>query len=153
MTCPQCQIAFDPDHWDACPHCGREHEIARTMKFTGVMRTSTVLIAAGKDEPTIYGSVEEVPEPLRRLLVTSTNGLNSGTIYIADQGGREQMTRMLQDLRDVNPAPALTRVPASLSASPERPPRRPVSLATLWFALVVATFSGAVIWLAESRSW
>ena len=35
----------------------------------------------------VYRSVEEVPDPLKRQLLRSTNGLNSATIVIADRRG------------------------------------------------------------------
>lgn len=58
------------------------------------MKTSTVMISAGA-EPEFYGSVQEVPEPLRTHLIEVTSGSNSGTIVIADQAGKEQITQVM----------------------------------------------------------
>ncbi len=57
---------------------------------TAVMRTSAVWIATGA-APKFYASLHDVPEPLRQRLVECTNGANSGTIVIADRGGRDRL--------------------------------------------------------------
>ncbi len=153
MTCPECQIAYDPEHWDCCPHCGTEHERSGLVELSGVMRTSTILIAAGHGEPAFYRSVDEVPEPLRRMLVSSTHGLNSGTIYIADRGGREHVTRALRNLPAASDAGVPARFSPALTAQPERPLKAMVSLSALWLALLIAVFLCAIVWLAGSRAW
>jgi hypothetical protein len=61
------------------------------------MKSSTILISAGETDA-VYRSVKEVPAPLRRQLLKSTNGLNSATILIADRRGREEIARAIQNL-------------------------------------------------------
>ena len=61
------------------------------------MKSSTILISAGETDA-VYRSVKEVPAPLRRKLLKSTNGLNSATILIADRRGREEIARAIQNL-------------------------------------------------------
>ena len=143
MTCPECQIAYDHHHWDACPHCGCEHEDSAVTELSGVIRTSTILIAAGNGEPEFYGSIEEVPEPLRRILVTCTNGHNSGTVYISSALHRSES----------HPGAMLTRFSGAFPSQKEGRFKSPISLASLWFSLVMALFLGAIVWLLGSRPW
>jgi hypothetical protein len=62
-----------------------------------VLKSSTILISTGETEA-VYRSVKEVPAPLRRKLLRSTNGLNSATILIADRRGREEIVRAIRNL-------------------------------------------------------
>ena len=89
MTCPKCHSAIDPAQ-KLCPECG-----ARLYRnISGVIRTSAVMISAdGEDR--FFHSVQEVPERLRKRLMDSTAGDNSGTIVIADRAGKEQLTQAL----------------------------------------------------------
>ena len=128
----------------------------------GVLRTSTILIAEGEGAQKTYRSLEEVPELLRRRLVDSTNGLNSGVIYIADQRGREQITRALRDLPKSASAGGVIGAPAGVSNSAVvyTPPSQPAprfrtraSLSLFWFPLLLLASAGAVIRLVGSRSW
>ena len=167
MNCPHCQIAYDPEHWETCPHCGKGDRGAaqnqpEMLEVQGVLRTSTILIAEGEDARKTYRSLEEVPEPLRRRLVESTSGLNSGVIYIADQRGREQITRALRDLPKSASASAVTGAPAAAfhSTVAYTPPSQPAprfrtraSLSLFWFPLLLLASAGAVIWLVGSRGW
>ena len=66
-----------------CPRCGEP--VAE--KLAGVLKTSTILISAD-DIDGVYRSVQDVPEPLRKKLLRTTNGINSRTILIADRRGR-----------------------------------------------------------------
>ena len=93
MNCRRCGKKFDAAEGLICPYCGEAHAAAKS----GVMKSSTILISAGETEA-IYRSVREVPAPLRRKLLKSTNGLNSATILIADRRGREEIARALQNL-------------------------------------------------------
>jgi hypothetical protein len=61
------------------------------------MKSSTILISASGTDA-VYRSVKEVPAPLRRKLLKSTNGLNAATILIADRRGREEIARAIQNL-------------------------------------------------------
>jgi len=154
MNCPHCQIAYDPKHWGNCPHCGDADEPTTERELSGVLQTSTILIAAGDEASGFYRSMDEVPEPLRQMLVQSTNGLNSGTIYIADQRGREQIDRALRKLPNVATAPVLTRFSAGVAPHQQvGTPARRSSLSALWFGFMVVAFAGAVVWLAGSRNW
>ena len=89
MTCPKCYAEFEPGA-RACPECG--DRLARNI--SGVMKTSSVMIAAG-DEQSFYRSVQDVPEPLRSKLIESTHSANSGTIVIADRAGKDQITQVI----------------------------------------------------------
>ena len=93
MNCRRCGKQFDPAGGLTCPHCGASHDSAKS----GVMRSSMILISAGETEA-VYRSVKEVPAPLRRKLLKSTNGLNSATILIADRRGREEIARAIRSL-------------------------------------------------------
>jgi hypothetical protein len=61
------------------------------------MKTSTILISTGETRR-VYRSVDEVPDPLKRQLLRSTNGPSSATIVIADRKGRKQMARAIRSL-------------------------------------------------------
>ena len=74
MLCPECNRSFEGDA-QSCPYCGAAK---------GVVKTSTILISAGGMR-SVYRSVEEVPDSLKRQLIRSTNGLNSATLVIADR--------------------------------------------------------------------
>jgi len=103
MTCPRCYAEFE-DTPDQCPECGVH--LARSV--SGVMKTSAVLIAASGASG-FYRSVQDVPEPLRTRLIESTSSPNAGTIVIADQAGKEQMTHVnarRETARESKPEPA-----------------------------------------------
>src|ERR1700679_2518305 len=93
MTCRRCGKQFDAAEGLTCPHCGESHPLSKS----GVLKSSTILISAG-DTDAVYRSVKEVPAPLRRKLLKSTNGLNSATILIADRKGREEIARAIRNL-------------------------------------------------------
>jgi hypothetical protein len=93
MNCRRCGKQFDAAEGPACPSCGAVHAGAKS----GVMKSSTILISAGGTDA-VYRSVKEVPAPLRRKLLKSTNGLNAATILIADRRGREEIARAIQNL-------------------------------------------------------
>lgn len=59
-----------------------------------MLKTSTILIAAGSHER-FYRSMKEVPQGLRKKLLQTTTGANAGTILIADRGGRAELSRAL----------------------------------------------------------
>jgi DNA-binding transcriptional LysR family regulator len=93
MNCRRCGKQFDAAEDLTCPYCGAAHAAAKS----GVMKSSTILISMGETDA-VYRSVKEVPAPLRRKLLKSTNGLNSATILIADRRGREEIARAIQNL-------------------------------------------------------
>src|SRR6266852_3241091 len=87
MLCPECNRSFEGVA-GACPRCGA---------VKGVIKTSTILIASG-EKRSVYRSVEEVPDALKRQLISSTNGLNSATIVIADRQGRKEIAKAIRNL-------------------------------------------------------
>jgi len=101
------------------------------------MKSSTILIsAAGTDS--VYRSVKEVPAPLRRKLLKSTNGLNSATILIADRRGREEIARAIRNL------------PASLQRRVFRPFHDEPQGTAAW--LLRPTVKTAIAWLLGAGS-
>src|SRR6185503_10935638 len=87
MLCPECNRSFEGAA-GACPRCGGAK---------GLVKTSTILISSGESQ-TVYRSVEEVPDSLKRQLLRSTNGLNSATIVIADRQGRKEIAKAIRNL-------------------------------------------------------
>ena len=128
-----------------CPHCGTAHAAAKS----GVMRSSTILISAGETDA-VYRSVKEVPAPLRRKLLKSTNGLNAATILIADRRGREEIARAIQNLpsslqrRFMKP---FRDEPDGLRAWLARPP---VKAAIAW---LLGVGSALAIWFVFTHKW
>lgn len=105
---------------------------------SGIVKTSAVLIAF-QDVQAIYPSVREVPEPLRKRLVESTTGRNSGTIVIADRRGKEEIEK----------ANGFERVPWSRSL-PENPT---VRWRQIWPAAIALVVGAAGAWLAFVIRW
>jgi hypothetical protein len=89
MTCPRCFSQLDGPR-GVCPECG----VSLYHNVSGIVKTSVVMISAG-DENVFYDSVQDVPELLRKQLIETTAGANSGTIVIADRAGKEQLTQVL----------------------------------------------------------
>jgi len=58
-------------------------------------RCSTILVAV-REKIAVYRSVDEVPEDLRGRLVEATGRPDCATILIADQRGREEISRALR---------------------------------------------------------
>jgi hypothetical protein len=133
MTCRLCGTKFDAAASPACPFCG---ESPAQIK-SGAIKSSMILISAG-DTEAVYRSVKEVPPRLRRKLLNSTNGLNSRTILIADQRGREEIARAIQNL----PSSLQRRFLAP--ARPERPVRIP------WYER--SAVKAAIAWLLGAGS-
>ena len=94
-----------------------------------------VLISVGETEA-VYRSVKDVPAPLRRKLLKCTNGLNAATILIADQRGREEIARAMQNL------PSSRRTARGLS--------RQIKAA---IASLLATGSAALVWFLFVHKW
>ena len=84
MICPRCHARVGEA--SPCSECGLQ--LLRRVAI--VMKTSAVMISAGGRDD-FYGSVSEVPAPLRLQLEEATNGRNSGTILIADKGARDRI--------------------------------------------------------------
>src|SRR5271157_5495247 len=145
MNCRRCGKEFDTAEGLACPYCGATHAEAKS----GVMKSSTILISAGQTDA-VYRSVKEVPPPLRRKLLKSTNGLNSATILIADRRGREEIARAIQNL----PSSLQRRFLKPFREEPEGARgwllRPQVKTAIAW---VLGAGSLLVIWFMFSRRW
>jgi hypothetical protein len=123
MICPACKRSFEGP---SCPRC------------KGIVKTSTILISAGENR-NVYRSVDEVPDPLKRELLRSTNGLNSFTIVIADREGRKEIAKAIRNL------------PASEnSAETGTSKLRPAILHTI--GAIFLALAAALIWLIFRRT-
>lgn len=116
MICPHCHFEFEPTASN-CPECG----IRIVRKVSGIVKTSTVMIATG-GESNFYRSVQEVPELLRQRLIETTNGENSGMIVIADRAGKEQWTEVVahresQQAQEPAPEPVAAKTPGLVGLS------------------------------------
>ena len=133
MTCRRCGKQFDATAGSTCPHCGEANPLSKS----GVLKSSTILISAG-DTDAVYRSVKEVPAPLRRKLLKSTNGLNAATILIADRRGREEIARAIRNL------------PSSLQRRFMKPLREEPEGVRAW--LLRPTVKAAIAWLLGAGS-
>ena len=145
MKCRRCGKQFAASEGQICPHCGEANAAAKS----GVLKSSTILISVG-ETAAVYRSVKEVPAPLRRKLLKSTNGLNSATILIADRRGREEIARAIQNL------------PSSLQRRFLKPLRDDAEGVAAWLLrptvkTVIAWLLGAgsmlVIWFVFTHKW
>jgi hypothetical protein len=105
-----------------------------------MLKTSTILISAENTE-SVYRSVREVPEPLRKKLLHFTNSVNSRTILIADRRGRREIARVLGNL----PGASQRRLSNSLLSGvpPPAPPRLTVAQTV---GILLAGAAGIVAW-------
>ncbi len=78
---------------------------------SGVLKTSAVLIASDAMHA-VFPSLRDVPEPMRRIVMESTSGRNSGTILIADRRGKQELERAARFERVPNPVQVSECVPA-----------------------------------------
>jgi hypothetical protein len=132
MTCPFCNRNFD-ENGGVCPRCGA---------LKGIVKTSTIFISTDEIE-SVYRSVDEVPDPLKRRLIRSTNGLNSATIVIADRQGRKEIARAIRNL----PAPQ-----ASQPAVQPEPLKARISPAVLRsIGALLLALAVALVWLIFHR--
>lgn len=145
MNCRRCGKRFDASLGLICPHCGEAHVAAKS----GVMKSSTILISAGETDA-VYRSVKDVPPPLRRKLLKSTNGLNSATILIADRRGREEIARAIQNL----PSSLQRRFLKPFRAEPEGArawlTRPPVKAAIAW---LLGAGTVVAVWFVFTHKW
>jgi hypothetical protein len=58
----------------------------------GTLKTRTIFIAT-RGKTALYRDVDEIPPRLRRKLIKSTSGSNSGTVLIADRRGLQELVR------------------------------------------------------------
>lgn len=145
MNCRRCGRKFDAADGLICSHCGAAHATAKS----GVMKSSTILISAGGTDA-VYRSVREVPAPLRRKLLKSTNGLNAATILIADRRGRDEIARAIQTL----PSSLQRRFMEPFREEPDGMRgwllRPPVKAAIAW---LLGAGSALAIWFVFTHKW
>lgn len=145
MICSQCGKSIELLDGPNCPHCGASRQTSKS----GVLKSSTILISAGGTDA-VYRSVKEVPPPLRRKLLKSTNGINAATILIADRRGREEITRAIQNL----PSSLQRRYLQPFQEEPEglrewlMRPRVKIAIAAL-----LCLSSASFIWFLLSHPW
>jgi len=116
-------------------------------RITGMLKTSTILISAD-DTESVYHSVRDVPEPLRKKLLRSTNGVNSRTILIADRRGEQQIARALKNLPGAPGDPQGPQDP--LASDPAAAPLPKLSPAQA-VAILLAGATGVLAWLLLFR--
>jgi hypothetical protein len=113
--------------------------------MTGLIaRTSTIFIATGTGTH-VYRSMAEVPPPLRRKLHSSTTGMNSATILIADKRGREELVRALQG----QPSEVWSLLAGIRSGQVHEAPsprRRRLPSVRTWLELFLPVAVGASLW-------
>lgn len=122
---------------DTCPRCGGGEHPANCL-----LKTSTILIATENSEA-VYRSMADIPQPLRKKLLQTTNGINSGTILIADRKGREELSR------------ALGRAPAAWRQTAPVEQTKPVSPSRGWWpaaASILLALAIMLIWFLFVRS-
>jgi hypothetical protein len=139
MRCPTCNRTMDGDPQN-CPYCGEPVP----ERIAGMLKTSTILISAA-DTESVYRSVREIPEPLRKKLLRSTNGLNSRTILIANRRGEQRIARALKNLPGA--PPETPDSPLSVPA-PASPPKLTLAQAA---GILLAGATGVVAWLLLFR--
>jgi hypothetical protein len=134
IHCPACGAILKDGQ--RCPNCGDPVK----PRLAGMLKTSTILISAD-DTESVYLSVREVPEPLRKKLLHFTNSVNSRTILIADRRGRQEIARALRNL----PGGSQRRLSNSLLSGvpPPTPPRLTVAQTV---GLLLAGAAGLVAW-------
>ena len=108
------------------------------------IKTSTILVGL-KTRTEVYRSLKEIPPRLRKKLIESTSGSNSGTILIADRGGRDEIVRSVQGL----PSGVQTPVRATIAS----PRLRKISIKKIsevrrvWPELLLLLLLAFVIWV------
>jgi hypothetical protein len=140
MRCPTCGANIHGDD-RACPGCGEPVG----ERVAGMLKTSTIFISADHTEG-VYRSVREVPEPLRKKLLRSTNSVLSRTILIADRRGRWEIERALRNLPGASEQRPWTPVLSGLVPAV----RRKVTIARAVGILLTGT-AGLLVWLMLSR--
>ena len=108
------------------------------------IRTSTILVGL-KTKTEVYRSLKELPPRLRKKLIESTSGSNSGTILIADRGGRDEIVRSVQG----RPSGVQTRVGATVASQRlEKVTTSRISeVRRVWPELLLLFLLALVIWV------
>jgi hypothetical protein len=118
------------------------------QRIAGMLKTSTILISADNTEG-VYHSVEEVPEPLRKKLLRSTNSLNSRTMLIADRRGRQEIARALKKL----PGASQRRLSNALAGHISKSPSLPKLGVAQAVGILLAGAAGVAVWMILSHNW
>jgi len=141
MRCSKCGGNLEANARN-CPLCGLA---VGAQRIAGMLKTSTILISADNMEG-VYRSVEDVPEPLRKKLLRSTNSLNSRTMLIADRRGRQEIARALKKL----PGASQRRLSNALAGQAPKPASFPkVRLAQA----VGILLAGVAAWMFWFHNW
>ncbi|MFL6351707.1 MAG: hypothetical protein ACJ74Z_07635 [Bryobacteraceae bacterium] len=114
--------------------------------MTGLIARSSTIFIAIDTGTHVYRSMAEVPAPLRRKLRSSTTGINSATILIADKRGREELVRALKG----QPSEVWSLLAATESGQvhePRRPIRRRLPSVRTWLEMFLPVAIGASLWL------
>jgi RNA polymerase subunit RPABC4/transcription elongation factor Spt4 len=143
MRCAKCGGNLDGDARN-CPRCG---EPVVTQRLAGMMKTSTILISA-ENVQGVYHSVEDIPEPLRKKLLRSTNSLNSRTMLIADRRGRQEIARALKKL----PGASRRRLSDALAGKTPEPSLPKPTLAKA-MGILLAGAVGLAAWWIIGHNW
>ena len=144
MRCSKCSGNLDANA-RKCPRCG---EAVVVQRIAGMLKTSTILISADNTEG-VYRSVEDVPEPLRKKLLRSTNSLNSRTMLIADRRGRQEIARALKKL----PGASQRRLSSALAGQPAKPASLPKVGLPQAIGILLAGVAGVAAWMILSHNW
>jgi hypothetical protein len=144
MRCNKCGGDLDRNARN-CPRCG---EAAVAQRIAGMLKTSTILISADNTEG-VYRSVEDVPEPLRKKLLRSTNSLNSRTMLIADRRGRQEIARALKKL----PGASQRRLSNALAGQTSKPASFPKIGVAQAIGILLAGAAGLAAWMFLSHNW
>jgi hypothetical protein len=111
--------------------------------MTGLIaRTSTIFIATASATH-VYRSMAEVPPTLRRKLQSSTRGMNSATILIADKRGREELVRALQG----QPSEVWSLLTGAKGKQSNKSPKHRFPSVRTWLELFLPVVIGASLWL------
>jgi hypothetical protein len=89
----------------------------REIDYT--LRCSTILVSEG-EELDVFHSLEELPDPVRRRVLEQSRRGGTATIFIANRGGREELTKRLRGL----PSRVRTRLENSASVAEQAPAKR-----------------------------
>jgi len=138
MRCSKCSGDLDTNQ-RKCPRCG---EPVVAHRIAGTLKTSTILISADNTKG-VYRSVEDVPEPLRKKLLRSTNSLNSRTMLIADRRGRQEIARALKKL----PGASQRRLSNALAGQPSKPRSFPKVGVAQAIGILLAGIAGVAVWM------
>ena len=144
MRCSKCGGNLEANARN-CPRCG---EMVVAQRIAGMLKTSTILISADNTEG-VYRSVEDVPEPLRKKLLRSTNSLNSRTMLIADRRGRQEIARALKKL----PGASQRRLSSALAGKASKQASLPKIGVPQAIGILLAGVAGVAVWMILSHNW